>query len=119
MSHAKGGADDMTFMRASAGAALLSIALFAAAPAIADDQKLKESTQQVESGAKQIGSGVEDTAKGVGHTVAEGAKKVGDRFEESGKAAEPETKSAWNHVKDGASDFGHGVKNFFSRLFNK
>jgi hypothetical protein len=97
---------------------LLSLALLAATPAAAaDDSKLKQSTRQVEGGAKTIGQGVEETAKGVGNTVVEGAKKVGDRFEESGKAAEPEAKSAWHHVRDGASDFGHSVKNFFSRLF--
>lgn len=105
----------------SVGAVIVSLALLATTPTWADetDAKLKESTQQVERGAKSIGTGVEDTAKGVGHTVSAGAKKTGERFQESGRAAEPEAKSAWGHVKDGASDFGHSVKNFFSTLFNK
>jgi hypothetical protein len=101
-------------------AAVITVALLVVSPAWAvDDPNLRDSTQQVERGAKSVGTGVEDTAKGIGHTVAEGAKTAGNRLEESGRAAEPRAKSAWGHVKDGASDFGHSVKNFFSTLFNK
>ena len=82
-----------------------------------DDSTLKDSTRQVESGAKTVGSGIEDTAKGVGHTVVAGAKTVGEKLKAAGKAAEPEAKSAWQHVHDGAVSFGHSVKNFFTGLF--
>jgi hypothetical protein len=41
---------------------------------------------------------------------------TGDRMKEEGRAAEPDAKSAWEHVKDGATAFGHSVKNFFTRL---
>lgn len=106
--------------------ALVTAALLAATalPAVAaDDSKVKAATRQVESGAKKIGDGkvgqgVEDTAKGIGHTVAEGAKFTGEKLKESGKAAEPEAKSAWQNVKGGATSFGHSVKNFFTRLFS-
>jgi hypothetical protein len=89
----------------------------------ADDSKVKSATGRVETGAKkigdgQVGEGVKETAKGIGATVVEGAKYTGEKFKESGKAAEPEAKSAWNHVAEGASAFGHSVKNFFTRLFN-
>jgi hypothetical protein len=103
----------------------LGCALFAASalPAVAaDDSKVKAATKQVETGAKKIGDGkigegVEDTAKGIGKTVVEGAKFSGEKMKEAGKAAEPKAKSAWEQVRDGATDFGQGVKNFFSRLF--
>jgi hypothetical protein len=102
-----------------AGAFALSLALPAFA---ADDSKVKAATRQVETGAKKIGDGkigegVEETAKGIGKTVVEGAKYTGEKLKESGKAAEPEAKGAWSSFKDGAVDFGHGVKRFFSRLF--
>lgn len=112
------------------GALVLGLALPAAA---ADDSKVKAATREVETGAKKIGEGkigqgVEETAKGIGKTVVEGAKftgenikeggqKAGERAQEAGHAAEPKAKSAWEHVRDGASDFGASVKNFFSRLF--
>jgi hypothetical protein len=88
----------------------------------ADDSKVHAATGQVESGAKkigegQVGQGVEETAKGVGNTVVEGAKYTGEKLKESGKAAEPRAKSAWQNVREGAVDFGSSVKNFFSRLF--
>jgi hypothetical protein len=35
-----------------------------------------------------------------------------------GRAAEPEAKSAWTKTKEGAVSFGHGVKNFFTNLFD-
>ena len=85
-------------------------------PSLADDAKLKDATRQVESGAKTIGSGIEESAKGVGKTVVEGAKTAGQRLKEAGKAAEPQAKSAWGKVRDGAVAFGHGVKDFFTRL---
>lgn len=85
----------------------------------ADDAKLKDATRQVESGAKTIGGGIEETAKGVGKTVVEGAKTAGEKLKEAGKAAEPQAKSAWTQVRDGAVSFGHGVKDFFTRLVGK
>jgi hypothetical protein len=101
-------------------AVLLCSTLLVVTPALAADQsKLKEATQQVESGAKAIGSGIETTAKGIGNTVVEGAKVAGEKLRESSKAAEPSAKSAWDHVKQGASDFGRGVTGFFSRVFSK
>jgi len=101
-----------------------------AAPAgAADESKVKSATREVDAGAKQIGdgkvgTGVEQTAKGVGHTVVEGAKYTGDKFKESGQAASPPAKSAWQHLKDGsvkesADAFGSSVKSFFTRLFSK
>jgi hypothetical protein len=89
----------------------------------ADDSKVKAAQRQVESGAKElgqgkVGDGVKDTAKGIGNTVAEGAKYTGEKLKESGKAAEPQAKSSWDNLKDGAVNFGHSVKNFFTRLFN-
>jgi hypothetical protein len=89
----------------------------------ADDSKVKSATERVETGAKkigdgQVGEGVKETAKGIGTTVVEGAKYTGEKLKESGKAAEPQAKSAWNHVTEGATAFGHSVKNFFTRLFD-
>jgi hypothetical protein len=88
----------------------------------ADDSKVRAATGQVESGAKKIGDGkvadgVEQTAKGIGNTVVEGAKYTGEKLKESGKAAEPQAKSAWQNARDGAVSFGHSVKNFFTTLF--
>ena len=88
----------------------------------ADDTKVKDATRSVETGAKEIGGGkvgqgVEDTAKGIGKTVVEGAKYTGEKLKESGKAAEPQAKSAWESTKDGAASFGYSVKNFFQTLF--
>jgi hypothetical protein len=89
----------------------------------ADDSKVKGATEEVQTGAKkigqgEIGQGVKETATGIGHTVVEGAKYTGDKLKESGEAAEPPAKSAWEKVKGGATDFGHSVKNFFTRLFS-
>ena len=104
--------------------AVLAASLLMGSPApAADDSKVKGATQQVETGAKKIGQGevgkgVEETAKGVGKTVEEGAKYTGEKFKEAGKAAEPPAKSSWQHVKEGASSFGHSVKNFFTKLFS-
>jgi hypothetical protein len=88
----------------------------------ADDSKVKAATGQVESGARKIGEGkvgdgVEETAKGIGNTVVEGAKYTGDKLKESGKAAEPEAKSAWQNLKQSANAFGSSVRSFFTRLF--
>ena len=106
-------------------ALVVSVGMLAwsALPAVAaDDSKVNAATRQVESGAKKIGQGkvgegVEETAKGVGNTVVEGAKFTGEKFRESGKAAEPQAKSAWANARDGAVAFGYSVKNFFQRLF--
>jgi NAD(P)H dehydrogenase (quinone) len=38
---------------------------------------------------------------------------------DAGKAAEPQAKSAWDHVRDGAVSFGHSVKTFFTTLAGK
>ena len=95
----------------------LVYALGVTAPVWADDEsKLNDATRRVESGAKTTGEGIKETAKGVGNTVTEGAKVAGDRMKEAGRAAEPEARSAWEHVKDGATAFGHSVRNFFTRL---
>jgi len=88
----------------------------------ADDSKVNAATHQVETGAKKIGQGkvgegVSETARGIGNTVVEGAKFTGEKLKESGKAAEPEAKSAWANTRDGAVAFGHSVKNFFQQLF--
>ena len=88
----------------------------------ADETKVNAATRQVESGAKKIGQGkvgegVDETAKGIGNTVVEGAKFTGEKFKESGKAAEPQAKSAWSNARDGAVAFGYSVRNFFQRLF--
>ena len=104
-----------------------AIAVMAGAvlPAMAaDDTKVKDATQQVETGAKKIGKGevmegAGETAKGVGNTVVEGAKYTGEKLKESGKAAEPEAKNAWEYLRDSATSFGHSVKIFFTSLFNK
>ena len=87
----------------------------------ADDSKVKAATREVESGAKQIGSGevgegIADTAKGVGHTVVEGAKYTGEKLKESARAAEPEAKGAWYNFRDATVKFGRSVKNFFTKL---
>ena len=103
--------------------AMTAFVTVGAAPArAADDSKVQAATGQVETGAKkighgQVGQGVEQTAKGVGNTVVEGAKYSGEKLKESGKAAEPQAKSAWQNARDGAVDFGHSVKNFFATLF--
>jgi len=47
-----------------------------------------------------------------------GAKYTGREVEGVGQAAEGPAKSAWESLKGGAQDFGHSVKNFFTRLFN-
>lgn len=104
-------------MRVAGTVGVLALALLSALPAgAADDSKLKDATRQVEKGAKTAGQGIADTAKGVGQTVVEGAKTAGEKLSEAGKAAEPEVKSAWERLKEGASSFGKGVKNFFARL---
>ena len=101
----------------------LALSLVTMAPArAADDSKVKSATNQVETGAKKIGSGkvgegVEETAKGIGKSVEEGAKYTGEKLKEAGKAAEPEAKSTGQNIRDGAVNFGHSVKNFFTRLF--
>lgn len=102
----------------------IAVLLSPVAPAAAaDESKVKAATGQVESGAKKIGQGkvgdgVEQTAKGIGNTVVEGAKFSGEKLKESGKAAEPEAKSTWHNVKQGANSFGASVKNFFTNLFS-
>ncbi len=104
---------------------LAAVVLAAPRPAAAaDDSKVRAATGQVESGAHKIGEGkiaegVEQTAKGIGHTVVEGGKYTGEKLKESGQAAEPQAKSAWDSTKDGAVAFGHSVRDFFTRLFSK
>jgi hypothetical protein len=122
---ATGNAKEVSAMRK-----IMTITLIAALgllPAVsvraADDSRVKERTNQVEGGAKQIGQGevgkgVGETARGVGGTVVEGGKYVGEKVKESGRAAEPEARSAWGHTRDGAVAFGRSVKQFFTRLFS-
>jgi hypothetical protein len=104
---------------------VFSLSLLASGFAVAaDDSKVKDATNQVESGAKKIpdgkvGEGVEETAKGIGKTVSEGAKYSGEKLKEAGKAAEPPAKTAWGNARDGAVGFGHTVKGFFTNLFSK
>ena len=101
-------------------AVLLFFVFLTVVPALAADQsKLKAATQQVESGARAIGSGVESMARGVGNTFVEGAKVAGEKVKESSKAAEPGARSAWDHARTGVSDFGQSVKGFLSGLFSK
>ena len=90
----------------------------------ADASKVKDATNQVESGAKKIpdgkiGEGVQETAKGIGKTVSESAKYSGEKLKEAGKAAEPPAKTAWGNARDGAVGLGHTVKGFFTTLFSK
>jgi hypothetical protein len=90
----------------------------------ADDSKVNAATEQVKSGAREIGSGkvgagVEDTAKGIGNTVSEGAKYTGEKLKESARSAEPQAKSAGRSFRDGFDSFGTSVKNFFTRLFGQ
>jgi hypothetical protein len=99
-------------------------ALLASGSALAaDDSKVKAATEQVERGAKKIpdgkiGEGVQETAKGIGNTVSEGAKYSGEKLKDAGKAAEPPAKTAWGNARDGAVNFGHSVKGFFTNLFS-
>src|SRR5215470_13974692 len=104
---------------ATATVMLLMLGLLGAPPtSAADDSKVKEGTQQVESGGKQIGHAVADTAKGVGKTVVGGAEVAGDKIKEAGDAAKPQAKNAWDNVRDGSVSFGLSVKTFFTRLFS-
>jgi len=97
---------------------VLTLMLTTAPAAMADDTKARQGAQQVESGARQIGQGVQDTAKGIGKTVVGGAETAGEKIKDAGRAAEPEASSAWTKTKEGAVSFGHGVKNFFTKLFD-
>jgi hypothetical protein len=111
-------------MRAFIAILALALAAVWTAPAgAADDSKVKAATGQVQSGTKaigdgKIGEGVEQTAKGVGNTVVEGAKYSGEKMKEAGRAAEPQAKTSWEHVKRGANAFGQSVKSFFADLFD-
>src|ERR1051326_7964379 len=102
----------------------LALSLVTLAPArAADDSKVKSATNQVETGAKKIGSGkvgegVEETAKGIGKSVEEGAKYTGEKMKEAGTAAEAQEKSTGQHLRDAPGKFGRSVKSFFRRLFN-
>jgi hypothetical protein len=110
-------------MKTLALVVILGFLTWSAIPAVAaDDSKVNSATRQVETGAKKIGEGkvgegVTETAKGIGNTVVEGAKFTGEKLKESGKAAEPEAKTAWANARDGAVAFGYSVKHFFQRLF--
>ena len=100
------------------GAILGGVPAVPARPSAADNGKAKEGAAQVETGAKQIGKGVTETAKGIGKTVEGGAEKAGEKIKEAGEAAEPQARTAWTKVRDGAAAFGHSVKNFFTSLFS-
>jgi hypothetical protein len=84
----------------------------------ADDSKMNQGAQQVESGGKQIGHGVADTAKGVGKTVVGGAEVAGEKIKDAGEAAKPKATNAWESVRDGTVGFGRSVKTFFTTLFD-
>ena len=99
-------------------ALLLTLGLLGAGPTLAaDESKVKQGAQQVESGAKQVGEGVVDTANGIGKTVVGGAEIAGEKLKEAGEAAKPKARNAWEGVRDGAVSFGQSVKTFFTRLF--
>jgi hypothetical protein len=105
-------------------AAVLGLAAVTAFALAANDSQVTDATRQVEDGAKKIGKGevgegVKETAKGVGETVVEGARYTGEKLRESGRAAEPEARSAWNHTRDGAIAFGRSVRDFFASLFSR
>src|SRR5256712_14189968 len=100
----------------------LSLLLASGLAVAADDSKVKNATNQVESGAKKIpdgkvGEGVEETAKGVGKTVSEGAKYSGEKLKEAGKAAEAPAKTAWGKGRAGAVAVGHTAIGFFTNPF--
>ncbi len=84
----------------------------------ADDSKMNQGAQEVESGGKQIGHGVVDTAKGVGKTVVGGAEVAGEKIKDAGEAAKPKATNAWESVRDGTVSFGRSVKTFFTTLFD-
>jgi len=105
-------------MRVTGFVTVLALTVMVAPAAMAQDTKARQGAQQVESGARQIGQGVQDTARGIGKTVVGGAETAGEKIKEAGRAAEPEAKSAWTKTKEGAVSFGHGVKNFFTSLFD-
>ena len=98
-------------------AAVLVVSLLWLPAPAADDSKVGRATRRVETGARKIGEGVEETAKGVGRAAVEGAKWTGEKLKKAGKAAEPQAKTAWQKVRDGAIDFGRGVKHFFGQVF--
>ena len=110
-------------MRTLALGLILGVFMWAATPALAaDNSNVNAATHQVESGAKKIGAGrfaegAEETAKGIGNTVLEGTKYTGEKLKESGKAAEPQARTAWGNFRDGAIAFGYSVRDFFNRLF--
>jgi len=99
------------------------VACAASAARAADDSGVKAGARQVGAGVEKIregkvGEGAEEAAKGVGKTVAEGAKFAGEKLKESGDAARPEAKSAWEKFRDGSFAFGRSARDFFSRLFS-
>ena len=101
------------------GAVLLVLGpLGSSAARAADDSKMNQGAQQVESGGKQIGHGVVDTAKGVGKTVVGGAEVAGEKVKDAGEAAKPKATNAWESVRDGTVSFGRSVKTFFTTLFD-
>ena len=87
-------------------------------PARAADSTLVDAaTLQVEQGAQQIGRGqvlvgAGELAKGIGKTIVEGAKFTGQKLTEAGRAAGPDTKTAWERSKEGAVAFGSSVRDF-------
>src|SRR5438105_8726044 len=110
--------DEMRNIAITIALALVLSVVVASAGFAADDSKVKAATDQLKSGAKEIGggkvgTGIEDTAKGVGKTVEEGAKYTGEKLKEAGQSAKPEAKSAGNSFKNGLDSFGGSVKNFF------
>ena len=106
-------------------ALIVSLALAQTAPALADDDSpVKEATREIENGAKDVrqgnvSEGAREAAAGVGRAIAEGARYAGERLKESGRAAEPATRSGWKHAKESAHDFGRALTAFCSELFKR
>ena len=99
------------------GAVLLVLGPLGSGPArAADDSKMNQGAQQVESGGKHIGHGVVDTTKGVGKTVVGGAEVAGEKIKDAGEAAKPKATNAWESVRDGTVSLGRSVKTFFTTL---
>jgi len=106
-------------------ALIASLAVAHGTPAIAaDESPVKGATQEIESGAQEIRQGnitegARDAALGVGRAITEGARYAGERLRESGRAAEPATRSAWKHAKESAYDLGRALTAFCAELFKR
>lgn len=89
----------------------------------ADDSKVRAATREVERGAGkvregEVREGAAEAARGVGKTVLEGARYTGEKLKESGEAAEPQARTAWQKFRDGTVAFAGSVRSFFAKLFS-